>query len=279
MQHDIFDQELLARGRVAIGMTDGVATVTLSAPEIHNAQLPETWQALKHIGSRIVEVGAEGSTGSNGVRIVIVRGAGPSFSAGLDRSAFSPEPDALLATIARQPAGMADQTIADFQAGFSWLADPTFISIAAVQGHAIGAGFQLALACDLIVAGDDAQFTMAEVTLGLVPDLGGSGRLIDRVGVARALEICATGRRVAADEAARIGLVQSVVPAADLDDAVTQWSTALTACDAAAVRAVTRLITGAAGRSADEQRSAERAEQITRLRALASAIEQTNSPG
>ena len=74
-------------------------------------------------------------------------------------------------------------------------------------------GFQLALACDLRVLADDAQLTMAEVTLGLVPDLGGTKRLVDLVGYARALEICVTGRRVDAAEAERIGLATVVVPA------------------------------------------------------------------
>ncbi len=70
-----------------------------------------------------------------------------------------------------------------------------------MQGHAIGAGFQLALACDLRVLAEDARFSMAEVTLGLVPDLAGTKRLVELVGYARALEICATGRRIDATEA------------------------------------------------------------------------------
>ena len=84
---------------------------------------------------------------------------------------------------------------------FSWLRRPDLVSIAAVRGHAIGAGFQLALACDLRVLTEDAQFTMAEVALGLVPDLGGTKRLVELVGYARALDICVTGRRVGAAEA------------------------------------------------------------------------------
>ena len=86
------------------------------------------------------------------------------------------------------------------------------VTIAAVQGHAIGAGFQLALNCDMRVLADDAQFSMAEVTLGLVPDLGGTKRLTELVGPSRALEICVTGRRIPAAEADRIGLATAVVP-------------------------------------------------------------------
>lgn len=258
-----FDATLLATGRLRTDYADTVLTITLDRPEIRNAQLPQTWQALAHIGSRL-----PGDT-----RVVVVRGAGKSFSAGLDRSAFSVGPDSMLSQLARQPGAVADEQIAGFQAGFSWLSDPAFVSVAAVAGYAVGAGFQLALACDLILAADDAQFAMAEVTLGLVPDLGGTTRLIGAVGRQRALEICATGRRVGAAEAVRIGIALAAVPAAELPDSVADLVAALTAADTDTVRAVTRLISGAAERSIGEQLAAEREEQIGRLRALMSAAE------
>jgi enoyl-CoA hydratase/carnithine racemase len=268
----LFDTDLLSRGRLAVQAAAGVVTVTLNAPEVRNAQTPETWKALAHIGSRI----SDGTAGAT--RVVVLRGAGPSFSSGLDRAAFGAGDDSLLSVLARQPPAVSDEQIASFQAGFGWLADPAFISVAAVQGHAVGAGFQLALACDLVVAAQDAQFAMAEVTLGLVPDLGGTGRLVRAVGTARALEICATGRRVGAAEAARIGLVLTVVPADTLDDTVADLCAALTASDAEAVRAVTRLISGCADRTSGQQLAAERFEQIARLRALA-ADRVTAEPG
>jgi enoyl-CoA hydratase/carnithine racemase len=262
---EVFDTGLLTEGRLDVAVSGGVATITLNAPQVRNAQLPATWSALAHIGSRI----CDGVCGD--VRVVLVRGAGPSFSAGLDRSAFGGGPDSLLATVARQPPAVADETISGFQGGFGWLANPLFVSVAAVQGHAVGAGFQLALACDLIVAADDAQFAMAEVTLGLVPDLGGTGRLVRAVGTARALEICATGRRVGAAEAVRIGLAVTAVPVAELDAAVADLAAALTAPDGDAVRGVTRLITGCADRTVSQQLAQERYEQVARLQALAAA--------
>ncbi len=262
----VFDADLLAGGRLAATVTGSVATITLDAPEVRNAQLPQTWEALSHIGSRILE-----RPDSAGVRVVLLRGSGPSFSAGLDRSAFAAGPDSLLNRLGRQPVAVSDNAIAGFQAAFSWLADPSFISVAAVQGHAVGAGFQLALACDLILAADDAQFCMAEVTLGLVPDLGGTGRLVRAVGVARALEICATARRVGASEAVRIGLALASVPARDLAGAAADLLAALTAPDADTTRAVTRLISGCPDRTGDQQLAQERAEQAGRLQALARA--------
>ena len=88
------------------------------------------------------------------------------------------------------PASEADAKIASYQAGFTWLSDPARVTIAAVQGHAIGAGFQLALACDFRVLTEDAQFCMAETGLGLVPDLGGTLPLVRLVGYSRAAEMC-----------------------------------------------------------------------------------------
>lgn len=263
----VLDADRLARGRLTATASGGVLTITLAAPEVRNAQLPDTWNALAHIGSRVADGALAAACGD--IRVVVLRGSGPSFSAGLDRSAWGDGPDSLLGTLARQPAAVSDEAIASFQSGFTWLADPAFISIAAVQGHAVGAGFQLALACDLIIAADDAQFTMAEVTLGLVPDLGGTGRLVRAVGAARALEICATGRRVGAAEAARIGLALTVVPAVSLDGTVRDLAAALLSSDPGAVRGVTRLIGGSQDRTTAEQLAAERFEQLARLRALA----------
>lgn len=265
----VLDGDRLARGRLTAVASGGVLTITLDAPQIRNAQLPETWNALAHIGSRVADGALAAACGD--IRVVVVRGAGPSFSAGLDRAAWGGGPDSLLGTLARQPPAVSDEAIAAFQAGFGWLADPQFVSIAAVQGHAVGAGFQLALACDLLIAAEDAQFTMAEVSLGLVPDLGGTGRLVRAVGVARALEICATGRRVGAAEAMRIGLALTVVPVAQMDDTVADLAAALMAADPDAVRAVTRLVVGCPDRTSGQQLAAERTEQLARLRALAAA--------
>lgn len=254
-----FDGQLLEAGRLAVQLTDPVLTITLDRPDIRNAQLPATWEALAHIGSRVPP----------GVRVVIVRGAGGSFSAGLDRSMFAPGPESVLRQLASAPDSVAHHQIAEFQRGFTWLADPSFVSIAAVTGHAIGAGFQLALACDLLLAADDAQFCMAEVGLGLVPDLGGTGPLVRAVGYQRALEICATGRRVGAAEAVRIGLALARVPNDELDQALADLTDALIDPPVDAVRGVTRLLAGARDASPADQLVHEQNEQLNRVRELA----------
>lgn len=143
------------------------------------------------------------------------------------------------------------------------------MSIAAVQGHAIGAGFQLALACDLRVVADDVQFAMRETSLGLVPDLTGTHPLVGLVGYARALEICATGRFVSAEEAQRTGLASIAVPADQLDDAARDLAGALLAAPRDALIETKALLQGAVGRTYEDQRVAERAAQGRRLRDLA----------
>jgi len=196
--------------------------------------------------------------------VVVVAGQGPSFSAGLDRSMFGTLPSQLA-----QGDESFLELIASYQAGFTWLRDPSFVSIAAVQGHAVGAGFQLALACDLRVAAEDVQLTMAEPSLGLVPDLGGTQVLVDLVGYARALEICATGRRVPAGEAQSIGLVNLVVPNADLTAAVDDLAAAVSASPHDAVTATKALLLGSRDRSYADQLLAERTAQMARIKALA----------
>jgi enoyl-CoA hydratase/carnithine racemase len=254
------DPELLQRGGVDV---DGPrATITLARPEVLNAQTPHTWEALRSIGESL----------PGDVRAVVVRGAGRAFSAGLDRRLFTAaEVDGRpgLTGIAALSAEEADTTIAGFQAGFSWLRDPSRVTVAAVQGHALGAGFQLALACDLRLVADDVQFCMAETGLGLVPDLGGTYPLVHAVGYARAVEICLSGRRVGAEEAVATGLALRAVPAAELDTAVDALVTSLvTAPPKAATETLALLAAVVDGADPAAALAAERAAQLRRLRSL-----------
>ncbi len=257
----LVETDLLQRGGVALHV-DGVrATITLSRPESLNAQTPDTWSALAAVGEALPV----------DVRIVVVRGAGRAFSAGLDRSLFTPSPERPgIAALGTVPEEEADATIAGYQAGFSWLRDPARVTVAAVQGHAIGGGFQLALACDIRIVADDVAFAMAETMLGIVPDLGGTYPLVRAVGYARAVEICLTGRRIGAEEAVAIGLALRAVPAADLDAAVDALVTGLIAAPPKAAAETMALLSGVAdGLDPAAALAAERAAQIRRLRSLA----------
>ncbi|MEW2577148.1 enoyl-CoA hydratase/isomerase family protein [Streptomyces syringium] len=253
---------LLDQDGVQLTVDDAVATVTLANPAKRNAQSPALWRALAEAGRLL----------PGSVRVVVLRGEGKSFSAGLDRQAFTPEGfdgEPSFLDLARGSDEALDAEIATYQEAFTWWRRNDIVSIAAVQGHAIGAGFQLALACDLRVCADDVQFAMRETSLGLVPDLTGTHPLLSLVGYARALEICATGRFVHAEEAERTGLANLVVPAAELDAAAQDLAAALLAAPRDAVVETKALLRDAAGRGYDEQRTAERAAQARRLRDLA----------
>jgi enoyl-CoA hydratase/carnithine racemase len=226
--------ERLAEAGLHYAVDGAVATVTLDRPEVRNAQTPAMWHALRDLGAAIPDE----------VRVVVLRGNGHSFSAGLDR----------------------------YQQGFTWLRDPRFVSVAAIQGYAIGAGFQLALSCDLRIVTEDAQLCMKESALGLVPDLTGTKPLVECVGYARALEICATARMVGAVEAVQIGLALTAVPADRLDATVADLVTALTAPLAGAVSETKRLLLSAAATDLEEQRRLEREAQARRFRELASLM-------
>jgi len=251
-------EELQRSGLVLGTSEDGaVATVTLNRPERRNAQTPGTWRGLARIGE---ELGEE-------VRVVVLRGEGLSFSAGLDTRVFTPEgipgePPALPTGIG--PAALQD-LIGEYQQGFTWLRDPRFTSIAAVHGHAIGAGFQLALSCDLRIVADDAKFCMKEPALGLVPDLTGTKPLVELVGLPRAIEICLTARNVLAEEALALGIAQQVVPGAELATAVQSLVDALLAVNADAARATKALLQAASANTLAEQALLERQAQTKRL--------------
>jgi enoyl-CoA hydratase/carnithine racemase len=249
------------QARLALDLDGPVATVTLSCPERRNSQTPSMWHALADVGAHLPQ----------DIRVVVIRGAGGTFSAGLDVGLLSPEGvPGEESVVGLMHGGDADvlAAIDGYQRGFTWLRDPRFVSIAQVQGHAIGAGFQLALACDLRVVADDVKFCMKEPALGLVPDLTGTKPLVDLVGYSRALEICATARYVMADEARELGLATAVVPVDELEAATTDLTQAILANLTGAVRETKALLLGAAGADLDEQRLREREAQLRRFRDL-----------
>src|SRR3954447_9483973 len=255
------DATELERARLALAVAGPVATITLTCPERRNSQTPRMWHVLARIGESLPD----------DIRVVVVKGAGASFSAGLDVGLLTADGlpgEESVSDLMHRPDDEVLATIDGYQRGFTWLRDPRFVSVAQVQGHAIGAGFQLALACDLRIVADDVRFCMREPALGLVPDLTGTKPLVELVGYARALEMCATARYVLADEARELGLATAVVPAADLDATTADLTEALLANAAAAVRETKALLQGAAEHDLDGQRLREREAQLRRFREL-----------
>lgn len=256
------DQDVLARAGLRLEVNGMVTTVTLDRPATKNSQTASTWHALRAIGANLAP----------GTRVVVVRGEGDSFSSGLDRRMLTPDgvDGESLMSLLQMPDGELADTIGSYQEGFTWLRRPEIISIAAVQGHAIGAGFQLALACDLRVVAEDAQFSMREPLLGMVPDLTGTKPLVELVGYARALEICATARTVGALEARDIGLATVVVPREELQQSVDDLVAAVTAPLYGAVSETKALLQSAHELDLEDQRRLEREAQVRRFRELAS---------
>ena len=177
---------------------DGIATITLDRPDVHNAMNETMRRELTECFTTLAI--------DDGVRAVVVTGAGQrAFSAGADiREFVAPQ----VPTVFRE-----SRKRVDFRQAMDRCPQPI---IAAIRGVALGGGLELALACDLRIAGDDALLGLTEVNLAIIPGGGGTQRLPRLVGRGKALEMILTGARIDAAEALRIGLVERVVPAAEV---------------------------------------------------------------
>jgi enoyl-CoA hydratase/carnithine racemase len=164
------------------------------------------------------------------------------------------------------------EVVDGYQQAFTIWREISPIVIAAVHGYAIGAGFQLALGADFIVATDDAWFSMKEVQLGLVPDLAGTAPLVDAVGYAKALEICTTGRDISAIEAVDLGFVARIADAAEFDGLVNEVTAAVIRGPGRSARDVKRVLRGSQLRDISAQRERERRIQHERVIALSKML-------
>lgn len=247
-------------------LSDGILTVRLTRPETRNAQGPALWRDLAAVGRDL----------DPAVRAVVLCADGPSFSAGMDRRMLTPEGipgEGSMVAFAQMPAEELADLIGVFQEAFTWWRRCPVVTVAAVQGHAVGAGFQLALGCDVIVVADDVQFCMKEPALGLVPDLGGTLPLVEAVGYSRALELVVSGRWVGAEEAVRIGLALTSVPREALEAAAREVAASCTTAMPGAVSATKALLRDAAAGgdwtgAHDAHVAAERGAQVTRIREM-----------
>lgn len=175
---------------------DGVLHVTIDRPEKRNAI---DRAMLARLAEVMQEAGADPA-----VRAVVLSGTGPVFSAGVDLAMLAGDVGGDEATPFRA-------RVAGMQAALTAIERLEKPVIAALHGHAVGLALELALACDARVAAADARLGLPEVRLGLVPDVGGTTRLVRVVGAARAKELILTGRLVDAERALAIGLVNEVV--------------------------------------------------------------------
>ena len=172
-----------------------VGTITLNRPQALNAL---NSQVMSEVTSAATEFDSD-----PGIGAIIITGSAKAFAAGADIKEMS-------------ELTFADAFGSDFFAAWGKLAAVRTPTIAAVAGHALGGGCELAMMCDLLIAADTAKFGQPEIKLGVLPGMGGSQRLTRAIGKAKAMDLILTGRMMDAAEAERSGLVARIVPAADL---------------------------------------------------------------
>ena len=191
---------------ILLEKADGVAKITLNRPDKLNAFSPKMSDELKEA---VKDIAAD-----KGTKVVVITGAGDrAFMSGADID------KTILAWVEMTRKG--GRVMDDHKTFFS----PTMLEdlpqpvIAAVNGFAMGMGCEIALGCDIRIAADTAQFAQPEIRLGIMCGGGGSVRLTRIVGKGKSMEMCLTGDAIDAQEAYRIGLVNQVVPAAELEEA------------------------------------------------------------
>ena len=201
----------------------GVALVTINRPKALNAL---NLDVVDGLGAALQELEAAGD-----VRAVVLCGAGgKAFVAGAD-----------IGWMKDLTPTQAEQFAVHGQRVLGAMASLSFPVIAAVGGFALGGGCELAMACDLILAGERAKFGQPEVNLGVIPGFGGTQRLARRVGMSNALDLCLTGRIIGADEAVRMGLASQKIEG-DVVEAALKTAALIASKGPAAVRLCKRAI-------------------------------------
>jgi enoyl-CoA hydratase/carnithine racemase len=206
-----------------------VRHIVLNRPEKRNALNADLIGALRDAFAA--------AAADREVLCVVVRGAGPMFSSGLDFTA--------LAKLAADPGGLHALRRPILEA-WNLLEEMPKPTIAQVHGACLGGAMELALACDLRTMAADAIIGLPETRVGLVPDVGGSSRLPSVVGLGRAKELVLTSKLIDGTEAERIGLVNRVAPADELDAATETLAGELLACAPVAVAHAKRVLDAAA---------------------------------
>lgn len=207
---------------IRVEVTEHIAIVTLNRPERLNALTPAV---MDHLRAEMERVDADPA-----VRVVVLTGAGRGFSSGGDR-------EFLRQLTGMQPFEIKQSIYANFSAGIKAIKLCSKPTLAAVNGPAVGAGCELAVACDFRIAAESAVFHENWSMLGVIAPLGGMFLLPRIVGLARATEMLMLAKRVDAQEALRIGLVSEVVPDERLAEAAGELASRLAAAAPLALRA------------------------------------------
>jgi 2-(1,2-epoxy-1,2-dihydrophenyl)acetyl-CoA isomerase len=236
---------------VSVQTAEGICTITLNRPDVLNAfndQLTtELADALKN---------AERDAA---VRVIIITGAGRAFSSGQDLADLKAK---------YVPGGghvpqLGDDLRRRYNPIIKRIREMDKPVIAAVNGVAAGAGCSLALACDMRIASDQASFIEVFINVGLIPDSGSTFMLPRLVGLGKAMELCCTGQKVDAAEALRLGIVNQVVPAAELEAAVRKLAGKLAGLPSRAIALTKRLLNQSMQNNLETQLEAEAYDQET----------------
>jgi enoyl-CoA hydratase/carnithine racemase len=237
--------------RILVTHHEAVATVTLNNPERRNAMDRSMWQDL----FEILQVLAR----DPGVRVVVLTGAGRTFCSGADIGRNASDTEPFVATM---------RLVGDVALRLHRLPKPT---IAKVEGYAVGAGCNMALACDLVVASEDARFSEIFVQRALSLDFGGSWLLPRLIGLAKAKELAFFGDMLSAEDARHLGLINHVVPSDELDEVVASWAARLAAGPPIALSATKALLNAGLGRSFEDTVEAEAVAQALNVTTADSA--------
>ncbi|KIF78282.1 crotonase [Streptomyces sp. 150FB] len=231
-----------------------VARVTIDRPKVLNAVDAKTLRRLNEIWEHI-----ESDTD---VRVVVLTGGGDrAFCTGADMSAEAVGRTGLEYWADLDPNGFG---------GLSLRATLDVPVIARVNGYALGGGMEMVLGCDIVVAAEHARFGLPEPRVGRVPLDGGVTQLVRRLPHTQAMSLLLTGRRASAGELAGMGLVNEVVPAEQLDDAVDRWVADVLTCAPTSLRAIKQMVQRTAHLTSREARAA-------RLPALMAALDSADS--
>jgi enoyl-CoA hydratase/carnithine racemase len=227
-----------------------VARVTIDRPNVLNAVDRAAHQELQRVWAEI--------EASSDVRVVVLTGAGErSFCVGADVSAAGVDKTGMEYWADLDPDGFG---------GLSLRESLDVPVIARVNGYALGGGMEMVLGCDIVVAADSARFGLTEPRIGRLPLDGGMVRLPRQIPYHQAMGLLLTGRKAPAEEMHRLGLVNEVVPAADLDDAVQRWVDDVLACAPLSLKAIKQTVQRTAHLTAREANT-------VRLPALVAALQ------
>jgi len=222
---------------ILTSVEDNVGTLTLNRPDAMNAfnrqmmneveQIIDTWDS------------------DESIRAIIVTGSEKAFAAGAD-------------IVEMKDLSFVEALQADFVNGWTCIADCRTPTIAAVAGYALGGGCEVAMMCDILICADNAQFGQPEIRIGTIPGLGGTQRLTHRIGAAKAMDMCLTGRMMKAEEAERSGLVSRVVPLSHLLEEAKRCASNIASYSAPSVLLAKRAVQAASNTTLEQGLAAER---------------------